>query len=112
MFNLNVLIEVSIECFICGSFFKKTIGSFFSKRGRFFMDVISISSCNPKKRLVHKHIKAGLKSKIIIIKWKWGSYLEPNSRTQLSPDGRYIELLTEGQHTTSYNEGVMDGGRI
>ena len=76
MFNLNVLIEVSIDCFYCGSFFNWTIGSFFSKRkGRFFMDVISISSCNPKKRLAHKHIKAGLKSKIIIIKWKGRSHL-------------------------------------
>ena len=76
------------------------------------MDVTSIGRSNPKKRLVHNHIKAGSKSKIIIIKWKGRSHLRPNSRAQMNSEEKHTRLFIEDQHNTSNSWKVTDGDSV
>ena len=100
----------SIECFNCGRFFKRTIGSFyFQWSGRFFMDVTRRGRFNPKKRLTHFTIKAGCKKEIIINKWKGRCYLRPSSRTvQWSLTESAARTHIDDQHNARRSSNASD----
>ena len=87
----------------------RSIGSFYLQwSGRFFQDVTRKGIYNSQKRLTHFTIKAGCQNKIIIIKWKGGSYPRSVSRAlQRRTAEKPAETFNEEQLNTRRGRNVF-----